>query len=154
MRKLWRAFYKQVKIDEPYENEHLNTVAYCRNCLQGKCDFADNICWWNHAEKPVSSEDKIHCFICNKVFESKPLMMSHRKKHHLEIIRPCTQYQKNECKFQNESCWFKHEEVSQNISVPNPMQKENNKMETESVFQKAPKNLEPPLQSNQTPEKN
>jgi hypothetical protein len=134
--------------------EHMNNVAYCRNYLQGKCDFADNICWWNHAEKVVSSEDQIHCFICNKVFTSKPLMMTHRKKHHPDIIRPCTQYQNNECRFLNESCWFKHEKESQDRSVPNTRPKEDDKMETESDFQKASKNLEPPLQSNQKPEKN
>ena len=130
------------------KSEHWNTVAFCRNYLQGKCDFADNICWWSHAEKVQSSDDQVHCFVCNKIFKTKPSMMSHRKKEHPDIIRRCLQFQNNECRFQNESCWFKHEQ--ENESVPETVNREDN-METESGFWKVPNNPNPPLQSNQKP---
>ena len=81
---------------------------------------------------------------CGKTFESKPEMMKHRKKMHSQVIMPCTQFQINKCRFQDERCWFKHEvESDQTDDSPKPMEEEN-PMETESVFQKVTKNQEPP----------
>ena len=86
------------------KSEHLNIVAQCRNYLEGKCVYTDSMCWWKHAERAASSETHIACFICNKNFISKPLMMSHRKRDHADVLRPCNKYLSNECKFQDDSC--------------------------------------------------
>ena len=133
---------------------HSNTVAFCRNKREDKCDYSDDMCWWRHDAESMSSAEEIKCFVCGKTFESKPEMMKHRKKMHSQVIMPCTQFQINKCRFQDERCWFKHEvESDQTDDSPKPMEEEN-PMETESVFQKVTKNQEPPLSTNQRTAKN
>ena len=89
------------------KSKHLDTVAICRNYIEGKCTFADEMCWWNHNKKDMET---IKCFICSKIFESKPHLMNHRKKDHSDVVKPCTQFRQNNCRFRSEACWFKHEE--------------------------------------------
>ena len=135
------------------KNEHLNIVAQCRNYLEGKCVYTDSMCWWKHAEREVSSETNITCFICNKNFVSKPLMMSHRKRDHADVLRPCRNYLNNECKYQDDSCWFVHgHEKVDNNGAHNPTNIEED-VETELGFQEASKNRKPPLKNNQKPQK-
>ena len=38
--------------------------------------------------------------------------MNHRKREHIEICRPCINFSKGECRF-NDACWFKHENNSE-----------------------------------------
>ena len=97
----------------------------------------------------MSSREEIKCFVCGKIFESKPEMMKHRKKEHSQVIMPCKQFQIKKCRFQDERCWFKHEvENVHNDDAPKSMDEEN-PMETESVFQQVTKDQEPPLSTNQ-----
>ena len=78
-------------------------------------------------------------------------MMSHRKRDHADVLRPCNKYLSNECKFQDDSCWFLHrQETADNKGAPNPINIEDD-IETELGFQEAPKNLKPPLKNNQKP---
>ena len=120
------------------KSKHSSTVAQCRNYLGGKCDYSDNMCWWNHAEKVVNLDDNIKCFMCSKVFERKNEMMVHRKKYHPENLRQCKQFQSNACRFKEESCWFIHQLEKDTVHSEE-------KMETDSVFQKVSQNLVPPL---------
>ena len=87
------------------KSKHMNTVARCKNYLEGKCHYADDICWWNHGE---SKGENIECFICSKSFETKPNLMTHRKKVHRSVIKSCTQFLLGICRFKDESCWFLH----------------------------------------------
>ena len=123
------------------KSKHLNTVAFCRNNLGGKCPYSDDMCWWNHGER---QEEKVSCYICNTTFETKAHIMIHRKEEHAETVRLCTQFQAGNCRFKTESCWFEHklenneqnkEEISENEEQNKP----------EQVFQKVSQNLEPPL---------
>jgi hypothetical protein len=79
-----------------WKSRHLNTVAYCRNNIEGKCNYADDMCWWNHAEK---QEENIECFICNQTFETKSHMMNHRKTEHERIVKSCSKFQLGNCRF-------------------------------------------------------
>ena len=29
---------------------HIQTVALCKNKLEGNCNFTADMCWWNHEE--------------------------------------------------------------------------------------------------------
>ena len=62
-------------------------------------------------------------------------MMLHRKKEHPEKVKQCVKYNENECRFQAESCWFKHEPVKQTDV----------KSSEQLVFHKVPGNLKPPI---------
>jgi transcription elongation factor Elf1 len=66
------------------KSKHLNLVAFCRNNLEGKCDFTDDMCWWNHSEK---RDESIVCYICSKNFETKSHMMTHRRIDHKHIVQ-------------------------------------------------------------------
>ena len=111
------------------KEKHPNFVRMCRNYNEGKCPFADSKCWWNH-KQIQSSPQEVKCFVCEEKFDNKPSMMSHRKKKHYEIVRPCIQYKQNSCRFQADFCWFKHEAEEQK--------------QQSSVFQKVSGNLKPP----------
>ena len=50
---------------------HIQTVALCRNKLEGNCNFIADICWWNHEETQNNHVVKIACYICNESFSSK-----------------------------------------------------------------------------------
>ena len=102
------------------------------------------MCWWNHTEQQRS--ETIQCFVCNETFVNKPDMMLHRKKRHSEIIRQCSQFNQNSCRFQEEACWFKHDiELREEEETDEPSNKQS------SVFQKEQINQKPPIANQSSP---
>ena len=91
------------------KSKHLESVAHCRNYKEGKCSYSDDMCWWNH-DKEVETNFK--WYFCNEIFESKSNLMIHRKKEHERSVKPCSQFQQNNCRFNDSSCWFQHDDVS------------------------------------------
>ena len=73
-------------------------------------------------------------------------MMKHRKRDHSNIVKLCSQYQQNRCRFQNESCWFKHENETEN-----PHEERNNdeakNEQPEMVFRPVSEDLDPPIRN-------
>ena len=130
------------------KQEHPNTVAFCKNKPIGTCRFNADTCWWRHEEKETGQQvGGIKCFICNQNFETKADMMIHRKCFHRSMVRKCTDFLKNQCRFQEKFCWFVHDnedmEIDNNIETENdPKEMEDN--EINSVFQKAKGDLKPP----------
>ena len=88
------------------KSEHKNIVAMCRNNLVGKCSFSADLCWWSHKE---GSEKDIECYFCDDKFESRALVMMHRRKEHSKTVKSCTQFLNSKCTFGEQSCWFSHE---------------------------------------------
>ena len=121
------------------KNTHTETVAPCRNYNEGKCSYTDNKCWWKHDNE---QEGNIRCFICSQLFGSKSQLMIHRQKEHEQLIRPCVQFQQNNCRFKDNTCWFKHEMNGQNDDEEVAA---DSKTEDISVFQKASEILKPPI---------
>ena len=119
------------------KNKHIENVAPCRNNIENKCPYADYMCWWNHNEE---RGENIKCFICSKSFESKIDMMRHRKIEHKEMVRTCSQFLQNMCRFKNDSCWFKHEKETKK---DNDIDSQNEDMDEniEEVFQKVSEDL-------------
>ena len=94
---------------------------------------------WNHDTK---EQGTFKCYFCEHIFESKPLLMKHRKNEHYQAVKTCNQFLQNNCRFKNTTCWFKHEDGTENIEgLKNSMNDD-----SQSVFQAAPKILEPPLE--------
>ena len=128
------------------KSKHLDTVAYCRNNIEGRCSYSDEMCWWNHGKR---ENEGIKCYICSVIFKSKTHLMSHRKKEHNDTVKPCTQFRQNCCRFRSDACWFKHvENISENV-IENEKEdktkdsKKNNKSQT--VFQEVLGDLDPPI---------
>ena len=124
------------------KSKHSETVAYCRNNIDGMCSYSDAMCWWNHGKR---ENEGIKCYICSVIFKSKTHLMSHRKKDHSDTVKPCTQFQNNMCRFRSETCWFKHEvNVSEN-DMENEKENTKKNHESQTVFQEVLEDLEPPI---------
>jgi hypothetical protein len=80
-------------------------------------------------------------------------MMTHRKKTHKRLIKACTQYALGTCRFRQESCWFEHGSVDTNESKMEDNSENEEKDETEQVFQKVSENLKPPIKNKEEMEK-
>ena len=96
---------------EHRKDKHIESVANCKNNLEGKCPYTDKMCYWNHNKE---TRKNIDCFICGKSFKNKSELMNHRKQEHYEIVKPCFQFYKNTCRFKDDLCWYKHEEENKN----------------------------------------
>ena len=120
------------------KSEHLNTVAPCRNNMEGLCSYSNKMCWWSHEAKNEGKETSggtVKCYICSELFANKGAMMIHRKKDHTNVVRVCNLFLNNACRYNNNACWYSHEENN------------NEEQASQSVFQKVQKNLEAPLRS-------
>ena len=52
------------------------------------------------------------CYTCNKGFPSYRILMDHRKKEH-PSKRECRYFKKDECHFDAETCWYKHDDKTE-----------------------------------------
>ena len=131
------------------KNHHTEAVAICRKFLEGICHFTSKMCWWNHRENGAGNIPDIICYICSERFESKMELMIHRKNKHREVVRGCTNFAKNSCMFQEQSCWFIHEEEAMDTADPTEEEEEvigsEDEAETPSVFQRVFRSTKPPL---------
>ena len=91
------------------KESHIRAVGPCEKFAEGNCNFNPESCWWNHAE---NISENIQCFICNQTFDNKIDMMGHRKKNHPSIIQRCSKFERGECRFQKDYCWFIHSFVT------------------------------------------
>ena len=128
------------------KSKHLDTVAYCRNNIEGRCSYSDEMCWWNHGKR---ENEGIKCYICSVIFKSKTHLMSHRKKDHNDTVKPCTQFRQNCCRFRSDTCWFKQfENISENV-IENEKEdktKDSKKnIKSQTVFQEVLGDLDPPI---------
>ena len=108
---------------------HAEVVAFCKNDIEGKCIFSNIKCWWKHKENIEEEKFTIACFICQKTFPGKDLMMMHRKNDHSNFVKLCDKLENDECKFGSNECWFKHKDEQ--------VEEEKEKRNEESVFHNA-----------------
>ena len=142
------SFLEKWSLMRHRKDEHPHTVAHCRNEMDGKCSFTAKMCWWNHEVNKDIQPENIKCFVCNETFESKSTMMKHRKRNHPGLVRKCSLFTQNNCKFENDACWFIHEEemeTEENATEDNFKEACNNKRESDSDFQRVFVNLKPPI---------
>ena len=97
-----------------YHEKKENCVFYQAN----RCKFGST-CWKSHNENP--NKEPFSCFSCKEGFNTINGLMSHRKKKHIELCKPCRP--KNEmCRFEEnpERCWFIHEDFQMGQQNPDP----------------------------------
>ena len=73
-------------------------------------------------------------------------MMGHRKKNHPSIIQRCSKFERGECRFQKDYCWFIHSFVTKDNN-PGESKDVTGEAETDdasSVFQDAINKTKPP----------
>jgi hypothetical protein len=132
---------------------HSDIVAICKNYKEGKCQYADEMCWWSHLSS-LTKEQNFKCYVCEETFETKVLMMIHRKKDHTEALKICNNFISNTCRFKSEACWFRHEEDDNKENSQEVIDDEKDNLNddvemSESVFQKVSMNLKPPYQKHE-----
>ena len=142
-----KTFIQKWEFMDHRKKQHEASVAICENNLKGICKFSSTRCWWRHDEK--QKEDNIQCFVCGENFESRGEVMVHRKKKHPQIVKPCNKYKESNCRFNEDSCWFKHEMEleSFNDEREEMENKVENEDESQMVFRKVSKKKEPPLRN-------
>ena len=83
--------------------------------------------------------------------------MIHRKKYYSNIVKPCQKFLEGKCPFQEEFCWFNHNQ-SKKVST----NAENDKIEDTDIieneeasdFQQEIKKMKPPLNKMKTNKEN
>lgn len=86
-------------------------------------------------------------YICDKTFEKRERMMSHRKAEHKNFVRICMNFSQNNCRFEDSSCWFLHDEKIETEEYADNENEENeeDKIESELDFQQVSRNKKPPI---------
>ena len=89
-----------------------------------KCNFATNTefelkrhivqCTHNKSNN-VDAINQITCHICSSQFNLKSELMKHRKESHSERVQKCRYYQEGVCIFDDNSCWYRHEKVDDQL---------------------------------------
>ena len=51
------------------------------------------------------------CSFCKDNFDIKEAVMKHKKNKHVEHVSTCWKYSSKMCPFENEKCWFVHDET-------------------------------------------
>ena len=93
------------------KEKHIDRINQCRNFLSGTCRFTSIKCWWKHEEMPQKKQEEVACKFCDKTFSSKRDLMNHRKQLHLSKCRPCVNYGKGICLYEDQKCWYQHENI-------------------------------------------
>ena len=86
-------------------DSHSQAKEICKHFQEGRCKFEEDECWSKHQEIGTSKE-KFECHTCRQVFNSKDIMMKHRKANHR--TKQCNEFVKGSCKNSDEKCWFMH----------------------------------------------
>ena len=78
---------------------------------ENRCKFG-NACWKEHKENRGTII--FTCYSCKETFKSINDLMSHRKKKHIDLVKPCEPKNGN-CRFDDhpEKCWFIHKDFLQ-----------------------------------------
>ena len=104
------SFIGKINLMIQRKQAHSSTVAYCENYKENRCSFSSDKCYWNHTEKVALTDGMVCCYTCEETFESKNKMMIHRKNKHEALVRVCENFKDNNCKRQNNFCWFIHKD--------------------------------------------
>ena len=75
------------------------------------------------------------CNICKEEFNEWWLLMNHRRDVHPERRRKCRNFLKNECNFEDDECWWKHQAtLSKDQKYSNDLEKEHDCTVCEEMF--------------------
>ena len=124
------------------KNKHAETVNQCKNNAKGDCPFSSVKCWWRHEilkENDKHGQD-FKCYNCSESFNNKGEMMMHKKRKHPSSVRYCNLYLDDKCRFNDQSCWYRHLRAHEEEKHSN----EEKKIEQE-VFQEVQEDLDPPI---------
>lgn len=111
-----KKFRSKVQLDNHILDEHKEgTVKRVKQFNCKDCSFqGDN---WTMLKKHIQImkhnpvEYNAQCYTCKNEFHSYWALMTHRKKEH-PSNKICRYYLKQQCSFEDEICWYRHEDLS------------------------------------------
>jgi len=99
----------------------------CKNLP--RCTRGDS-CWYSHPEHNTSVETdeatttivetQNECKVCHKKFESKHVLMKHRKSDHATTVSICREFLHSSCSRGDDRCWYRHQTNKQ----PSPQEEQ------------------------------
>ena len=100
---------------------------------------------------PPSNTPQLTCRNCGEAFNSKHNLMSHRKQAHVANVRPCRDFQQNNCRRGEARCWYKHDNNQQASTQHQQQQQTQNAQNSRNAqnFQKNQQVNATPDQTNQ-----
>ena len=119
----------------------------CRYFKLGDCRFDDGFCWYIHAtnSEKTDQEDSFSEFTCNdcdKTFDSKSVLMKHKKIDHRSTVLKCRDFVQKKCSLSESSCWFLHD-VKQSIDENHEESENEESGNKEQVFHMASEKTPP-----------
>ena len=67
------------------KEKHPSLVAICEKYKGNNCKYSTEMCWWRHAA--LENDSKLKCFTRSKTFQTKGVMMIHRKQEHVRNVK-------------------------------------------------------------------
>ena len=122
--------------DQSKHSRTHRTFKQCKNLPN--CQYA-NECIFNHEK---IENDKLICYECGETFDTLRELMPHRKANHK--MNDCSKFNKNECKFNDSSCWYIHNNKNITESKSHVKEDKTAKSNEPSGFWDPPANLAPP----------
>ena len=86
--------------------DHKDKLSICWN-HQSECKYYPN-CWFSHEAIENLHSQQFNCNSCNDLFRTKGELLTHRKKHHPEVVSTCKNILNGQCRYGDEKCWFIH----------------------------------------------
>ena len=117
------------------------TFKPCKNLPN--CQYK-NDCIFNHEK---IENNNVICYECGQTFNTLKEVMPHRKANHK--MNKCSKFMKNECKFNDSNCWYRHDAKQKSeknkMEIQSPVKADKATKATEpSGFWEPPANLAPP----------
>ena len=98
-------FISKWKLMQHRAQEHKSS-AECWYYRENRCKFNEK-CAYTHTKDKTTN--KIDCDDCEKLFDTREEKMRHRKKEHIENVKPCRYYyRQGVCNRDENLCWYRH----------------------------------------------
>ena len=103
----WHMGYEHDKTDDSYFDKDF----YCDICsrwFEKEDEMKKHRI--DHQKPPVvnTQSDTLNCNFCDETFQTKHLLMHHKKKAHGEKVTNCWKFVSGHCDYGDENCWFSH----------------------------------------------
>ena len=84
----------------------------------GQCTFEDE-CWYVHEEKSnnESNSESFKCDMCKSNYKGRSNFMKHKKLLHPEQVPSCEKFSTDNCKRNENDCWFEHRTKANNYTT-------------------------------------
>ena len=122
----------------------------CKNFKDGSCVYGKE-CWYIHEEELMDVDESFsetkkgaECFSCNccdETFDTKNILMKHKKEYHRENVSKCELFKAGNCGRLDSSCWFIHEKETAKVLVKDTKDSHEN---NNTVFQEVSPKQAPP----------